>query len=142
MEDIEQGTGRILRKRNTLEVASAVTEFRAGDVLFGKLRPYLEKYALVDFDGKCTGEILAFGPERVRGPFLKWFVSSSGFISRCNMLAYGAKMPRVNWPNQLSQFVVPLPPPAEQDRVAGFLDASCRAIDAAVGAKNGQLDGG
>lgn len=43
LEDLESGTGRILNRRNTLEVESAVTLFKKGDVLFGKLRPYLEK---------------------------------------------------------------------------------------------------
>ena len=97
LEDIESGTGKILSRRNTLEVESAVTVFKKGDVLFGKLRPYLEKYYHTDLDGKCTGEILAFKPERVSGRFLFYCVGSRWFIERCNTLAYGAKMPRVSW---------------------------------------------
>ena len=122
-----------------MDVVSAVTEFRSGDVLFSKLRPYLEKYALAEFDGKCTGEILAFAPERIRGSFLRWAVASPEFIGRCNMLAYGAKMPRVNWPNQLAQFVLPLPPAVEQDRVAAYLAATCVALDRAVDRKREQV---
>ena len=56
------------------------------------------------------------------------------------MLAYGAKMPRVNWPTQLAQFNLPIPPPPEQQRIAAYLDASCAAIDAAVAAKRRQLE--
>src|ERR1017187_2205984 len=104
LEDIESGTGRILRRRNTLEVESAVTAFKQGDVLFGKLRPYLEKFYLAEFDGKCTGEILAFKPLRINGRFLFYCLASRWFLERCNALAYGAKMPRVNWPTQLSRF--------------------------------------
>jgi type I restriction enzyme S subunit len=70
LEDLESGMGRILNRRNTLEVESAVTLFKKGDVLFGKLRPYLEKYYQAEFDGKCTGEILAFKPERIASRFL------------------------------------------------------------------------
>lgn len=140
LEDIEQSTGRLLKKRNTLEVVSAVTLFQKGDVLFGKLRPYLEKYYEAEFDGKCTGEILAFKPERVEGRFLRYCVASPWFIERCNMLAYGAKMPRVNWPTQLAQFNIPLPPVHEQRRIAAYLDASCSAIDAAVKAKREQIE--
>lgn len=139
LEDIEQGTGKLLNKRSTLEVASAVTLFKKGDVLFGKLRPYLEKYYEAAFDGKCTGEILAFKPERVSAAFLRYCIASPWFIERCNMLAYGAKMPRVNWPTQLAQFNIPLPPEDEQRRIAAYLDASCAAIDAAVAAKRGQI---
>lgn len=49
-------------------------------------------------------------------------------------------MPRVNWPTQLAQFNLPLPPLPEQHRIAAYLDASCASIDAAVAAKRSQLD--
>jgi type I restriction enzyme S subunit len=140
LEDLESGTGRILNHRNTLEVESAVTLFKKGDVLFGKLRPYLQKYYEAEFDGKCTGEILAFKPERIASRFLFYCVGSRWFTERCNALAYGAKMPRVSWPTQLSQFNVPLPPLPEQQRIAAYLDASCAAIDAAVAAKRRQIE--
>jgi len=140
LEDLESGTGKILSRRNTLETISAVTLFKKGDVLFGKLRPYLEKYYQAEFDGKCTGEILAFKPERVRSRFLFYCIASPWFIERSKMLAYGAKMPRVNWPTQLALFNLPLPPLLEQERIAAYLDASCAAIDAAVAAKRQQLE--
>lgn len=140
LEDLESGTGRILGRRNTLGVESAVTVFKKGDVLFGKLRPYLEKFYEAEFDGKCTGEILAFKPERIAGRFLLYCLASRWFIERCNALAYGAKMPRVSWPTQLSQFNVPFPPLPEQERIAAYLDASCAAIDAAVAAKRQQIE--
>ena len=140
LEDLESGSGRILSRRNTLEVGSAVTLFKKGDVLFGKLRPYLEKYWEAEFDGKCTGEILAFNPQRIASRFLFYCLGSRWFIERCNALAYGAKMPRVSWPTQLSQFNFPLPPLPEQQRITAYLDASCVAIDAAVTAKRRQLE--
>lgn len=93
-----------------------------------------------DFDGKCTGEILAFKPERVANRFLFYCFGSRWFIERCNALAYGAKMPRVSWEKQLSQFNLPLPPMPEQQNIAAYLDASCAAIDAAVAAKCRQLE--
>jgi type I restriction enzyme, S subunit len=140
LEDLESGTGRILNRRNTLEVESAVTLFKKDDVLFGKLRPYLEKYYQAEFDGKCTGEILAFKPERIESRFLFYCLGTRWFIERCNALAYGAKMPRVSWPTQLAQFNFPLPPLPEQERIATYLDASCAALDAAVAAKRRQLE--
>jgi type I restriction enzyme S subunit len=140
LEDIESGTGRILSRRNTLEVQSAVTVFKQGDVLFGKLRPYLEKYYLAEFDGKCTGEILAFKPERIHPRFLLYCIASPWFIARCNTLAYGTKMPRINWSTQLSQFDLPLPPLPEQKQIAAYLDESCSAIDSAVAAKRQQIE--
>ena len=140
LEDLESGTGRILNRRNTMDVVSDVTVFKKGDVLFGKLRPYLEKYYVAEFDGKCTGEILAFKPKRIESRFLFYCMASSWFIERCNMLAYGAKMPRVNWPTQLAQFNLPISPLSEQQRITAYLDASCKAIDAAVDAKRRQIE--
>jgi restriction endonuclease S subunit len=128
LEDIEQGTGKILSKRNTLDVESAVTIFKKGDVLFGKLRPYLEKYYLADFDGKCTGEILAFEPIRIRGQFLLYCIASPWFLGQCKMLAYGAKMPRVNWPTQLAKINIPLPPDDDQEQIAAYLDVRCKEM--------------
>ena len=140
LEDLEGGRGRILSRRDTLSVESAVTRFSKGDVLFGKLRPYLEKYCQPDFDGFCTGEILAFFPRRIYGRYLFYHMGSDWLIQRCNALAYGAKMPRVNWPTQLALFDVPLPPLPEQKRIAAYLDASCAAIDWAVETKQKQLE--
>lgn len=128
LEDMESGTGQILSRRNTLEVESAVTLFEKGDILFGKLRPYLEKYYEAEFNGKCTGEILAFKPTRIRGRFLFYCIASPWFINRCNILAYGAKMPRINWPTQLAQFDLPLPPIEEQDAICAFLDSKLDKI--------------
>ncbi len=140
LEDIESGTGQIISRRNTLGVESDVTCFRKGDVLFGKLRPYLEKYFLADFDGKCTGEILAFAPKRIEGHFLRYCVAAPWFIEKCNSLAYGAKMPRVNWAKQLALFDIPLPSREEQRRIVAYLDKACEAIDGAISAKRQQLE--
>lgn len=139
LEDIESGTGRILSRRDTLDVGSSVTRFYKGDILFGKLRPYLEKYCRPDFDGNCTGEILALRPDRIHGSFLFYCLASRWFIERCNALAYGAKMPRVDWATQLAQFELPLPPLVEQKRIAAFLDRSCEDIDRAIAKKRQQL---
>lgn len=122
LEDIDQGTGNLLSTRNTLEVESKVTKFYKGDVLFGKLRPYLEKYHYAEFDGKCTGEILAFEPFRINGKFLMYLLASKWFIDLCNSMAYGAKMPRVNWNTQLAMVYFPLPSKAEQETIVQQLD--------------------
>lgn len=96
----------------------------------GKLRPYLEKFCVAEFDGKCTGEILAFKPERIESRFLFYCIASSWFIQRCNMLAYGAKMLRVNWPIQLAQFNLPLPPLLEQEEIRLFIERENQQLEA------------
>ena len=140
LEDIEQGTGKILGYRNTTEVASAVMKFKKGDVLFGKLRPYLEKYYYADIDGLCTGEILAIEPKRIYGKFLNYFVGSPNFIKQCNVFSYGTKMPRVNWNTQIGTFNIPLPPLPEQKAIANYLDKACERIDKIIAIKQKQLE--
>jgi len=140
LEDIESGTGKLISKRESLNVDSSVTIFRKEDVLFGKLRPYLEKYYRANFDGKCTGEILAFSPENIESSFLLYCVASFWFIEQCNALSYGTKMPRVNWKKQLAYFNIPLPPSHEQKLIAAYLDTECSKIDDVIEIKKKQLD--
>jgi type I restriction enzyme S subunit len=141
LENIEQGTGKVLSFQNTLEVSSAVMEFKEGDVLFGKLRPYLEKYYLAEKDGYCTGEILAIEPVKINGKFLKYFLASPNFIKQCTVFSYGTKMPRVNWQTQIGVFSIPVPPPSEQKAIVDFLDRAIARIDRIVSVKEEQLEG-
>src|SRR2546425_542059 len=62
LEHVESWTGRLLLDNQPESVESVVASFKAGDVLLGKLRPYLAKAARPDFDGVCTSEILPLRP--------------------------------------------------------------------------------
>ncbi len=140
LENLEQGTGKVISFKNTLEVGSAVMRYKKGDVLFGKLRPYLEKYYYTMEDGYCTGEILAIEPKRIEGRFLKYFFSSPNFISQCVVFSYGTKMPRINWQKQIGIFYLPLPPIQEQKNVADYLDIITDKLDRILSIKQEQLD--
>lgn len=122
LEDIEKETGRVLGFRNTEEVNSKVTLFKKGDVLFGKLRPYLNKHYLTTKDGKCTGEILAFNCNKILNRYFEYCISSHGFIETCTIISYGAKMPRVDFTTQLAYFYLPIPPKSEQIKICDTLD--------------------
>lgn len=128
LEDMDQKTGRLLSVRNTIGVESDVIVFEKGDVLFGKLRPYLEKHYYAEFNGRCTGEIFAFKPERIDDKYFYYCVASPWFISRCDVLSYGAKMPRVNWPTQIAVMDMPIPPYDDQTEIANFLDKEIKGI--------------
>ncbi|MDO8559860.1 MAG: restriction endonuclease subunit S, partial [bacterium] len=58
LENIEGGTGKIINVTTDQDIESAANIFRTGDVLFGKLRPYLSKVAFARSSGYCTGELL------------------------------------------------------------------------------------
>lgn len=122
LEDMEQWTGKIMGFRDTTEVSSDVTMFRKGDILFGKLRPYLAKYWLADRDGKCTGEIIAFNCLKIQNVFFKHFIGSPKFIELCTAVSYGAKMPRVDWTRQIAYFYISFPDKEEQIEIANYIE--------------------
>ena len=135
LEHVESWTGRLLIENQPETVDSVVGSFKAGDVLFGKLRPYLAKVARPDFDGVCTSEILPLRPvpecsqsyimyELLNAPYIRWLDS----------LTYGTKMPRVS-PAQVASSSVGLPPLPEQRAIAAFLDRETARIDALVAKK-------
>ncbi len=101
----------------------------------------LAKYAYVDFNGKCTGEILAIEPTRIYGSFLAYYVGSKHFINHCDNFSYGAKMPRINWNTQMGIFPIPIPPLFEEQKaIADYLDQACQSIDKTIALKQQQLD--
>lgn len=116
-------------------VDSIVSSFSAGDILLGKLRPYLAKVARPDFDGVCTSEILALRP----GPgcfqnYMMYCLLNEPYVRWLDSLTYGAKMPRVS-PDQVCGSHAPVPPETEQHAIADFLDRETAKIDALVARK-------
>src|SRR5690554_1619626 len=98
LENIESKTGRILElSQNAFEGIGTI--FKKGDVLFGKLRPYLAKVATPIFEGNCVNEILVFTPDnRIwNHEYLKYRILASDFISLVDNSTYGSKMPRASW---------------------------------------------
>lgn len=139
LEHVESWTGRLVHSENgTDEAAEAegvASIFRPGDVLFGKLRPYLAKVLRPDFEGRCSTELLVLRANGVIEPFfLAYALLSRDFIALINAMTYGAKMPRAN-PDRVMSQRVPLPPLAEQRAIAAFLDRETAEIDALVAEK-------
>ena len=135
LEHIESWTGRLLLDNQPESVDSTVASFSAGDVLFGKLRPYLAKSACPDFGGVATSEILALHPlSDCLQRYVMYCLLGEPHIRWINVFAYGAKMPRVS-PDQVAVSFMPLPPLDEQRAIAGFLDRETAKIDSLVAKK-------
>lgn len=143
LESIEPDTGRLIRVFNAGDQASNKGQFVAGDVLFGKLRPYLRKYAIPDFDGVCSSEIwILRGRKGVENGFLYYLLQSERFSSVTHKTA-GSKMPRAEW-----QFVgtapFAFPGTDEQTKIYEFLraiDSKIVAVDSACRAMKKLKDG-
>ncbi len=130
LEHVEPETGRLLGWDSSGTQASIKTAFKRGDVLFGKLRPYLRKYAIAPFDGICTTEILAIHPRdgQSDSQFLFHLMQGDGVFATVEALSYGTKMPRVSWAD-LSDLVLGIPPLPEQQKIAAILTAVDDKLD-------------
>ena len=136
LEHVESWTGLVRPADSGVAFDSQVKRFRAGDILFGKLRPYLAKVTRPTSDGVCVGEFLVLRPRRPDGfaPYLEQLLRSKPVIDSVNSSTFGAKMPRADW-----QFVggmpIPLPPLPEQAAIVRFLDHADRRIRRYIRAK-------
>ena len=133
LEHVESWTGRYSDAGPDVVFDSQVKRFRAGDVLFGKLRPYLAKVARPDRDGVCVGEFLVLRPCgcAMSPEYLKWLLRTKPVIDAINASTYGAKMPRTNW-RFIGSMKQPLPPLPEQGAIAEYLDKETADIDTAL----------
>lgn len=112
--------------------------FFRGDILFGKLRPYLAKVFLADRDGICVSEFLVLKSEKASNVFLKFLMLSGSFINVVDGSTYGTKMPRANW-EFIGNLKIPLPPIEEQKVIAQYLDTQIEKIDLAISKIKSQI---
>lgn len=140
LEHIDTG-GIIIRAQrvNEGELASSKFSFTNRHVLYGKLRPYLAKIACPNFSGICSTDILPIlpGPDLERR-FLCYFLRQPSMVDYANSRATGVNLPRLS-PSTLADFKIPLPPLAEQRRIADVLDRA-EALRAKRRAAIAQLD--
>lgn len=122
LENIESKTGRILKlSSNAFEGVGTI--FKKGDVLFGKLRPYLAKAATPNFEGSCVNEILVLTPNKAiwHYEFLKYRILATDFISLVDNSTYGAKMPRASW-NFIGSLKISCPSVKEQLAIVSWIE--------------------
>jgi type I restriction enzyme, S subunit len=127
LENIESHTMKLLGHGYASEVRSSCLHFSRGDVLYGRLRPYLNKVWVAEFDGVCSSEFIVF-PRRdeIDSQFLAARLNSQDFVIFANGQVSG-KRPRVDF-DKLSRFPILLPPAAEQARITTKLDAALSAL--------------
>lgn len=115
------------------------TPFEKGDVLFGKLRPYLAKFWLADREGLAGGDIHVYRPRKGVDPrYLAYIVGSRNFLRFAVAASKGVKMPRVEWMD-IRQYGVNRYDERTQRRIADYLDHETGEIDAMM-AKLSELE--
>ena len=95
-EDINSGIGTLNKDISQKTGHKKGILFEAGDVLFGKLRPYLQNWLLCEFDGIAVGDFWVLRPQNVTSKFLYYLIQSEAYQSVAN-ISSGTKMPRSNW---------------------------------------------
>lgn len=138
LENIESKTGKFVSTDSEFEGNGVA--FNVDDIVYGKLRPYLQKVWKAEFEGNAIGDFFVYRvKDNCLPSYLKYVMLSDNFTSAANGSTYGAKMPRV-----ASEFIANsvwfLPSLSEQQAIASYLDYKVGQIDASVSAINSQID--
>ena len=144
LENIESWTGKIIESESksndtAQEDAGLANVFKKGDVLFGKLRPYLAKACHAPRDGVCSTELLVMQPVPTLHPrFLLYSLLSPDFVGAVDASTFGAKMPRASW-DFIGSLEIRLPNIGAQSIIANYLDRETARIDGLIAEKERML---
>lgn len=131
LEDMVSDTGCLIDGELSHYSANG-TRFEPGDILFGKLRPYLAKYWIADRPGSAGGDIHVYRPEATVEPrYLAYVVGSRNFARFAEAASKGTKMPRVEW-TSLREYPIVQFDNIEQVAIADYLDREAGEINAMI----------
>ena len=130
LENIESWTGRFIPTESEFEGEGVA--FDSGDILFGKLRPYLAKALVAQSFGEAVGDFIVMRlTDQAFSPFVAYQLRSREVVSIVDGSTFGSKMPRASW-DFVGALPLPLPPCDEQVAITAFLDAETAKIDSLV----------
>lgn len=121
MEHMESGTGNILGYMNSNDVLSNSFKFNKGEVLYGRLRPYLRKVYVAEFDGCCSTEVFPIKSDAVVSEFIKYWFLTDEITNKINASSAGCRMPRGNM-NEVKKYPFYYPTKSTQREIVSRLD--------------------
>lgn len=127
LEHIEAHTGKLLDTINSNEVESSTFKFKKGDVLYGRLRPYLQKVIIAPFEGCCSTEIFPIKSNEINHVFLKYWLLSDKVTNIMNNSCAGCRMPRANM-TKFKDEIISYPIISEQRQIVDSLDCMTNNI--------------
>jgi len=133
LEDIESNTGRFVGSTQTRTVKSSTFKFTPDHLLYGRLRPYLNKVMLPEFVGHCSTEIVPLKPHPgLSREFLQYWLLMDRTVVAIDATCTGTRMPRASM-SAVLEMKIPLAPLSEQRRIVEVLDETfaCIATDRA-----------
>lgn len=132
LEHIGKNTGKIIGQGNSDDVKSLKSKFFHGDLLYGKLRPYLNKVWVAEFEGLCSTDILVFHKNKyISNKYLLFRFLQPDFVRFANLNVSGVQHPRVDL-KKLADFEIPIAPLPEQHRIVARIEELFSRLDAGV----------
>ena len=131
LEDLEKDTAKIIQtlSRSKRSIKGVRHRFNKGDILYSKLRTYLNKVLVAPQSGYCTTEIMPFNSYcNVSSYYLNHVLRSAYFLDYTQQCGYGVKMPRLSTTDACNG-MIPLPPLAEQKRIVKEIEHWFSLID-------------
>lgn len=126
LEHLSQGSGLLLGYTDSVNQNSIKNRFHNENILFGKLRPYLEKYYFPNFEGVCSSEIWVFDTKEYP-KYIYYLIQTKRFLDIANVSS-GSKMPRSDW-NFMKDFNFPIPNIKTQKETSNFFSAIDKKIE-------------
>ena len=138
LENIESASGKFHQSDSEFEGNGV--QFQENDIVYGKLRPYLQKVWLATFSGNAVGDFFVFRTnKKISEKYLQYLMLSKSFTDDVNGSTYGAKMPRVS-----SEYILTmrctLPSKSEQNAIVFYLDSVTARIDEAIAQQQKMID--
>ena len=125
LEDVEKGSSKLLKKIRFIDrdFKSTKSVYRTTDVIYGKLRPYLDKVIVADEDGVCTTEMIPIKSfDKCSPEYLRWYMKNPNFIEYANGTTHGMRMPRMGT-DVAKKALVSVPPIKEQKAIVQKVNA-------------------
>lgn len=123
LENIESNMGILIPSKDTKETFGSACTFQKGDILFPKLRPYLNKVYLAEFDGVCSTEFHVLKAKKCNSRYLFSFLSSDLIVSQTSYLMTGNALPRLQT-DEIKELLIPLPSDEIQNAIDNFIQSA------------------
>ena len=137
LENIESGTGGFIETSSEFEGNGI--GFIEGDILYGKLRPYLKKVYVAETQGNAVGDFFVLRPKlNTNSVYLQYLLLSQQMTDTINCSTYGAKMPRVSY-DYMGGLLIPYPSVNEQKDIILFINKRIKPIESSIACYRNQI---
>lgn len=135
LENVESFTGNLVCNKDEIFLPEGNNiQIQPGNILFGKLRPYLAKCIIANDYGCCSSEFIILKAKYIKTEYIKYVMLSPKFVDMINMSTYGAKMPRAS-SDFIRNMIIPIPPTNEQIVICKYIEKYNSHVDLLIAEK-------